>query len=62
MGTVALDSEGRQNFPGPPGQPREIHYAAIDALQVNRKDLRGLPLTRRKRTPIDPGDTLALNP
>jgi bifunctional non-homologous end joining protein LigD len=47
---VALDSEGRQNF-------RDLlaggnlHYAAFDALWINGKDLRELPLTRRKRAP-----------
>jgi bifunctional non-homologous end joining protein LigD len=27
-----------------------LHYAVFDALWVNGKDLRGLPLTRRKRS------------
>ena len=26
-----------------------LHYAAFDALWIDGKDLRGLPLTRRKR-------------
>ena len=46
---VALDSAGRQNFPDLLPGRGNLHYAAFDALWVNGKDLRGLPLTRRKR-------------
>ena len=46
---VALDSEGRQNFRGLVAGQGNLHYAAFDALWVNGKDLRTLPLTRRKR-------------
>jgi bifunctional non-homologous end joining protein LigD len=46
---VALDSEGRQNFRDLLAGRGNLHYAAFDALWVNGKDLRGLPLTRRKR-------------
>jgi bifunctional non-homologous end joining protein LigD len=46
---VALDSEGRQNFRDRLAGRGNLHYAAFDALWVNGKDLRGLPLTRRKR-------------
>jgi bifunctional non-homologous end joining protein LigD len=40
-----------------------LHYAAFDALWVNGKDLRGLPLTRRKRvlTGILPATTTVLS-
>jgi bifunctional non-homologous end joining protein LigD len=47
---VALDSEGRQNFRDLLAGRGNLHYAAFDALWVNGKDLRGLPLTRRKRS------------
>jgi bifunctional non-homologous end joining protein LigD len=46
---VALDSEGRQNFRDLLASRGNLHYAAFDALWVKGKDLRGLPLTRRKR-------------
>jgi bifunctional non-homologous end joining protein LigD len=46
---VALDSEGRQNFRDLMAGRGNLHYAAFDALWVEGKDLRGLPLTRRKR-------------
>ena len=46
---VALDSEGRQNFRDLAAGRGNLHYAAFDALWVNGKDLRSLPLTRRKR-------------
>jgi ATP-dependent DNA ligase len=46
---VALDSEGRQDFRGLLARRGNLHYAAFDVLWLNGKDLRGLPLTRRKR-------------
>jgi bifunctional non-homologous end joining protein LigD len=46
---VALDSEGQQNFRHLVAGQGNLHYAAFDALWINGKDLRGLPLTRRKR-------------
>jgi ATP-dependent DNA ligase len=46
---VALDSDGRQNFRDLLAGRGNLHYAAFDALWVNGKDLRGLPLQRRKR-------------
>jgi bifunctional non-homologous end joining protein LigD len=46
---VALDSEGRQNFRDLTAGRGNLHYAAFDALWVEGKDLRGLPLTRRKQ-------------
>jgi bifunctional non-homologous end joining protein LigD len=46
---VALDGEGRQNFRDLIAGRGNLHYAAFDALWVNGKDLRGLPLERRKR-------------
>ena len=46
---VALDTEGRQNFRDLLGGRGNLHYAAFDALWINGRDLRGLPLTRRKR-------------
>ena len=46
---VALDAEGRQNFRDLRTGHGNLHYAAFDALWINGKDLRGLPLTRRKR-------------
>jgi len=46
---VALDSEGRQNFRDLLAGRGNLHYAAFDALWLNGRDLRGLPLTRRKR-------------
>ena len=45
---VALES-GRQDFRARLAGRGNLHYAAFDALWVKRKDLRGLPLTRRKR-------------
>jgi bifunctional non-homologous end joining protein LigD len=45
---VALES-GRQDFRALLAGRGNLHYAAFDALWVKRKDLRGLPLTRRKR-------------
>jgi ATP-dependent DNA ligase len=46
---VALDGEGRQNFRDLIAGRGNLHYAAFDALWVEGKDLRGLPLTRRKQ-------------
>ena len=46
---VALDSEGRQDFRGLLARRGNLHYAAFDVLWLNGKDLRGLPLARRKR-------------
>ena len=46
---VAFDTEGRQNFRDLFAGRGNLHYAAFDALWINGKDLRGLPLTRRKR-------------
>ena len=46
---VSLDPEGRQDFRGLPARRGNLHYAAFDVLWLKGKDLRGLPLTRRKR-------------
>jgi bifunctional non-homologous end joining protein LigD len=46
---VALDPEGRQDFRGLLARRGNLHYAAFDVLWLNGKDLRELPLTRRKR-------------
>ena len=46
---VALDAHGRQSFRDLLAGRGNLHYAAFDVLWVNGKDLRGLPLTRRKR-------------
>jgi bifunctional non-homologous end joining protein LigD len=46
---VSLDLEGRQDFRGLLARRGNFHYAAFDVLWLNGKDLRGLPLTRRKR-------------
>jgi bifunctional non-homologous end joining protein LigD len=46
---VALDSDGRQNFRDLLTGRGNLLYAAFDALWVDGKDLRWLPLTRRKR-------------
>ena len=46
---VALDPEGRQDFRALLARRGNLHYAAFDVLWLNGKDLRGLPLTRRKR-------------
>lgn len=46
---VALDQEGRQDFRGLLAGRGNLHYAAFDALWINGKDVRSLPLTRRKR-------------
>jgi bifunctional non-homologous end joining protein LigD len=46
---VALDEHGRQNFRALLAGRGNLHYAAFDALWVNGRDLRALPLVRRKR-------------
>ena len=46
---VALDPEGRQDFRALLEGRGNLHYAAFDALWVNGRDLRALPLTRRNR-------------
>lgn len=46
---MALDQEGRQDFRGLLAGRGNLHYAAFDALWINGKDVRSLPLTRRKR-------------
>jgi bifunctional non-homologous end joining protein LigD len=46
---VALDAHGRQDVRGLLAGRGNLHYAAFDALWVNGKDLRGQPLTRRKK-------------
>lgn len=46
---VALDHRGRQSFRGLVAGSGHLHYAAFDALWLRGRDLRGLPLSRRKR-------------
>jgi bifunctional non-homologous end joining protein LigD len=46
---VALDAEGRQDFRAILENRGNLHYAAFDALWVRGRDLRPLPLLRRKR-------------
>jgi bifunctional non-homologous end joining protein LigD len=46
---VALDPEGRQDFRSLLARRGNLHYAAFDILWLNGKDLRGLPLSRRRR-------------
>jgi bifunctional non-homologous end joining protein LigD len=46
---VALDADGRQNFRDLLAGRGNLHYAAFDALWIDGKDLRDLPLKRRKR-------------
>ncbi len=46
---VALDPEGRQDFHALLEGRGNLHYAAFDTLWVSGRDLRGLPLMRRKR-------------
>jgi bifunctional non-homologous end joining protein LigD len=60
---VALDTEGRQNFRDLAAGRGNLHYAAFDALWINGRDLRGLPLTRRKRalTGLVPATTTVLS-
>jgi len=45
---VALDGHGRQNLEGLLIGRGNLHYAAFDALWVDGRDLRALPLKRRK--------------
>ena len=45
---VALDGQGRQNPEALLIGRGNLHYAAFDALWVDGRDLRGLPLKRRK--------------
>ena len=61
---VALDREGRQNFRDLIAGRGNLHYAAFDALWVNGEDLRGLPLSRRKRALMGlvPATTTVLSP
>jgi bifunctional non-homologous end joining protein LigD len=47
---VALDPEGRQDFRSLLARKGNLHYGAFDVLWLNGKDLRGMSLTRRKRT------------
>jgi bifunctional non-homologous end joining protein LigD len=60
---VVLDSEGRQNFRDLLAGRGNLHYAAFDALWIRGRDLRGLPLTRRKRalTGLIPATTTVLS-
>jgi bifunctional non-homologous end joining protein LigD len=60
---VALDPEGRQDFQALLEGWGNLHYAAFDALWVSGRDLRGLPLTRRKRIlhRLVPATTTALS-
>jgi bifunctional non-homologous end joining protein LigD len=46
---VALGDEGRMDFRALISSRGWLHYAAFDLLWLNGKDLRALPLTRRKR-------------
>jgi bifunctional non-homologous end joining protein LigD len=46
---VALDSEGRIDFWGLMRGRGMLAYAAFDLLWLNRRDLRDLPLSRRKK-------------
>ena len=60
---MALDAEGRQDFRSLLARRGNFHYAAFDALWLNGTDLRGLPLTRRKRAlnRIIPATTMVLS-
>lgn len=60
---VALDAEGRQNLGALSTGQGNLHYAAFDALWVNGRDLRRLPLKRRKRvlTGLVPATTTVLS-
>ena len=60
---VALDQEGRQDFQALSTGQGNLHYAAFDALWVNGRDLRALPLRRRKRvlTGLVPATTTVLS-
>jgi bifunctional non-homologous end joining protein LigD len=46
---VALDAEGRQDFRAILEGRGNLHYAVFDVLWVKGRDLRPLPLVRRKR-------------
>jgi bifunctional non-homologous end joining protein LigD len=46
---VALDTEGRVNFWDLMRSRGTLAYAAFDLLWLNGRDLRGLPLTKRKK-------------
>jgi ATP-dependent DNA ligase len=46
---VALDRNGRPSFRELARRTSTIAYAVFDVLWLNGRDLRGLPLTRRKR-------------
>ena len=46
---VALDPEGRQDFRAIVENRGNLHYAAFDVLWLRGRDLRALPLVRRKR-------------
>ena len=46
---VALDPEGRQDFRALLEGRGNLHYTAFDVLWVRGRDLRALPLARRKR-------------
>jgi bifunctional non-homologous end joining protein LigD len=46
---VALDDEGRMDFRSLLAGKGCFHYAAFDLLWLNGKDLRALPLIKRKR-------------
>lgn len=46
---VALDDEGRIDFWGLMRGRGTLAYAAFDVLWLNGRDLRGLPLTKRKK-------------
>ena len=60
---VALNSEGRQNFRDLLAGRGHLHYAAFDVLWVRGRDLRGLPLMRRKKalTALIPATTTVLS-
>jgi ATP-dependent DNA ligase len=46
---VALDEEGRMDFRALLASRGWLHYAALDLLWLNGRDLRALPLIKRKR-------------
>jgi bifunctional non-homologous end joining protein LigD len=46
---VAMDDEGRMDFRALLAGRGWLHYAAFDLLWLNGKDLRALPLIKRKR-------------
>ena len=46
---IALDEHGRQSFRHLVAGQGNLHYAAFDVLWVSGRDLRTLPLVRRKR-------------